>query len=199
MCPSRRQKESVDVNELLSPEREPRRYELIVLQHPEIARASSSTERDRRVVDPPTILQLKIYDKKGLIDDSALRSPYWVVQALLQGNYDKPASQLLQGQLTSSASYVTNGFAHSAGCYFYFSDLAITEPGVYHLKYILTTVYAFPGTANELPVLAESFSKPIRASLPKDFPGMSASSELAKSLAEHSVGLSIRNMDYRNR
>ena len=51
---------------------------------------------------------------------SALRSPYWVVQALLQGNYDKPASQLLQGQLTSSASYVTNGFAHSAGCYFYF-------------------------------------------------------------------------------
>lgn len=69
MCPSRRQKENVDVNELLSPEREPRRFELIVLQHPEIARASSSTERDRRVVDPPTILQLKIYDKKGLVDD----------------------------------------------------------------------------------------------------------------------------------
>lgn len=59
----------LDLDELLTVRKEPRRYELVILQHPEIARATSPSEKDRRVVDPPCILQLRIYDSKGNLDD----------------------------------------------------------------------------------------------------------------------------------
>lgn len=48
-----------------------------------------------------------------------MRSPFWVVQAMLEGPHQMPF-QLLQGQLASSASYVAAGWAHDAGCYFVF-------------------------------------------------------------------------------
>ena len=59
----------MNVDELLTASKEPRKYELAIIQHSEIARATSPSEKDRRVVDPPCILQLKIYDKRGLLDD----------------------------------------------------------------------------------------------------------------------------------
>ncbi|TIA78980.1 hypothetical protein E3P94_03509 [Wallemia ichthyophaga] len=194
-----RSSEQLDLDELLTVSKEPRRYEFIILQHPEIARATSPSEKDRRVVDPPCILQLKIYDSRGNLDDksSAMRSPFWVVQAMLEGPHQMPF-QLLQGQLASSASYVAAGWAHDAGCYFVFSDLTITKPGLYHLKFLLTTVRPLPARPDELPVLGEAHAKAIRAYPQREFPGTAASSDLAKSLADHKVSISIKLVDNRN-
>ena len=62
-------KPPIDVEDLLPISKEPRRYELILLQQPEVARCSLLNDKDRRPVDPPPILQLKIYDNLGRLDD----------------------------------------------------------------------------------------------------------------------------------
>lgn len=62
-------KPAININDLLAVTKEPRRYELVVLQQPEVARCSPLNDKDRRPVDPPPILQLRIYDKDGKLDD----------------------------------------------------------------------------------------------------------------------------------
>ncbi|TIA85892.1 hypothetical protein E3P99_03865 [Wallemia hederae] len=126
-----------------------------------------------------------------------MRSPFWVVQCLLHGDYENP-SHYLQGQLTASAAYVTPGWAHEAGCYFAFNDLALSTPGVYQLRFLLTTVRPLPIAPNELPVVAEARSQSVTAYTQRSFPGVAASTDLAKSLAEQIMTISIRNVQQRS-
>ncbi|TIB67612.1 hypothetical protein E3Q23_03875 [Wallemia mellicola] len=193
----------ISINEMLSIEKEPRRYELIILQQPEVSRRSMLNDKERRCVDPPPILQLKIYDRYGRLDDDALRSPYWVVHSSLATHTPLSTplqqSQILQGLLTSSAHYCTRTELHDSGSFFHFSDLSFTTTGVYQLKFTLTSVYSLPIFLGELPTLAEAISNPIRVYTPKDFPGMAQSTPLAKSLAEQSVLIPIRNENHRIR
>lgn len=51
------------------------------------------------------------------------------------------------------------------------SDLTITKPGLYHLKFVLTTVRPLPARPDELPVLGEAHAKAIRAYPQREFPG----------------------------
>lgn len=212
---------AIDINQLLTVSKEPRRYELVMLQQPEVARCSPLYDKDRRPVDPPPILQLQIYDKNGRLDDkwvtcfqrdedatdknlcSALRWPYWVLHTSLATHTpsERPLqqSEILQGLLTSSAHYCANGDANSSGCFFYFSDLSFAALGIYQLKFTLISVLGLPIAPTELPVLAETISQPIRVYAPKDFPGMAQSTPLAKSLAERGLIIPIRNEDHRMR
>ena len=68
----RKTQQSLNLNELLTVDKEPRKYELMICQQPKSARMSSFGERDRRPLDPPPILQLKIYDKYGKEDNECV-------------------------------------------------------------------------------------------------------------------------------
>ncbi|TIA87310.1 hypothetical protein E3P99_03272 [Wallemia hederae] len=196
-------KATINVEDLVTIDKEPRRYELVLLQQGEVARCSPYTDKDRRPVDPPPILRLLVYDKDGRLDDNAARWPYFVLHTSI-ATYtpsERPLqqSEILQGLLTSSAHYCVSGDAHSSGCYFNLSDISFATIGVFQLKFTLFTVLGMPIAPTETQVLAEVVSKPIRSYTPREFPGMAQSSPLAKSLSERGLIIPVRNEDHRMR
>lgn len=56
-----------NVDDLLHPSKEPRHYNLKILQQPRVARMSSFKEK--RPVDPPAIVELEVLDRSGRLDD----------------------------------------------------------------------------------------------------------------------------------
>lgn len=167
------------------------KYELSVRQQPINARSCGFGDRDRRVVDPPPIVQLKVHGA-GLSRDEISQktnNPMNVVHCSIwsesgveemSGMPDEYTRQKrLMGNLVASP-FVGNDENGEEGCFFCFPDISCRTPGKYRLKFSFVLVDWRLGTKSR--VKMEVLSDVFQTFSAKEFPGMSESTALAKTL-----------------
>lgn len=168
-------------------------FDLFLRQQPENARSCGLGDRDRRVLDPPPILQLKI-DAPWLSHEETrrkLETPSYIVHCSIWSpdgkedmsempdNYTR--QKRLMGNLVSS-SFVGSDERGEQGCFFCFPDISCRTSGSYRLKFVLV-VLDWPLWPNARSVVkAELLSDVFQSYSAKEFPGMLESSALAKAL-----------------
>ncbi|RSL74340.1 hypothetical protein CEP52_017904, partial [Fusarium oligoseptatum] len=125
-------------------------YSLKVRQQPAAARSCGFGDRDRRMVDPPPILQLHV-EGPSLVEEEARelsRYPHYVVSCSIcdeSGSQDfslMPEHQQqrrLMGSLVS-APFVGKDEFNKEGCFFCFPDISCRTPGLFRLKFSLVKV-----------------------------------------------------------
>jgi len=179
------------------------RYRIQVRQQPVAARACGFGERDRRVIDPPPIVQLLVNDSNGRPDSSELRYPFNVVHCTLWSmdgitdetaltGLDKRHTRRLMGTLVSSP-FVGHDEAAKEGCFFCFPDLSCRTHGKYRLRFVLMRL-----EPSELqpegctPIIAETMSDVFTVYTAKEFPGMRPSTALTKALKRQGCAISVK-------
>jgi hypothetical protein len=180
-------------------------YSLKIRQQPMAARSCGFGERDRRVINPPPVVQLMI---KG----SSLAHPQY--KKLLRGNhyimscslYDESGSEVatfmsgwrrqerqLLGTVTSTP-FVGKDEHGEEGCFFCFPDLSCRTPGSFRLKFSLVEIDPTrTGRVEHFPELAEGNSHIFTVYIAKDFPGMQVSTQLVKCLRDQGCIIPIKN------
>jgi hypothetical protein len=175
-----------------------------VRQQPSAARSCGFGERDRRVIDPPPIVQLTIHNPALSPDDRArrLRHQFSVVHCSIWD--DKGARDMssmpedfrqqrrLMGTLVASP-FVGMDENGDEGCFFCFPDLSCRTPGVFRLKFALVVLDpARMHTGERSAIVATVMSEAFQVYNAKDFPGMQASTLLTKRLKEQGCLISIK-------
>ncbi|CAK7263407.1 hypothetical protein SEPCBS119000_000468 [Sporothrix epigloea] len=185
------------------PENTPR-YCIHVRQQPVAARSCGFGEGDRRVIDPPPIVQLNIVDPEASAKeiDVRLRSQLTVVHCSIwdeTGEQDTSTmpedyrqQRRLMGTLVSSP-FVGQDENGKMGCFFCFPDLSCRTPGSFRLKFSLV-VLKLPGmrAGGSSPILATTMSSVFTVYSAKDFPGMQASTSLTKRLKKQGCLISVK-------
>lgn len=179
-------------------------FKLGMRQHPQAARACGFGDRDRRVIDPPPIVQLFI-DSPSLTKDEArlyLRYESYVMNCSIcdeSGTRDAsfmPEEYQHQRRLMGSlvgTPFVGKDDQGEEGCFFCFSDLSCRTPGAFRLKFTLIMIDpSRAGQIRHFPLLAELVSDVFHVYSAKEFPGMLPSSSLAKRLREQGCIISIK-------
>lgn len=179
-------------------------YRILVRQQPLAARSCGFGERDRRVIDPPPIVQLQIDDADASPDEISrkIRHPFSVVHCSIwneTGEQDNSAmpedyrqQRRLMGTLVASP-FVGNDENGKEGCFFCFPDLSCRTPGSFRLKFALVVLDPLrmrPGGSS--PIVASAMSDVFTVYNAKDFPGMQASTPLTKRLKEQGCLISIK-------
>ncbi|KAF2426571.1 hypothetical protein EJ08DRAFT_369620 [Tothia fuscella] len=179
-------------------------YELKVRQQPIAARACGFGERDRRVIDPPPIIQLLVTDPKtGQVDLDELRYSLNVVHCTLwnaDGSHEETAlvqpdrrtTRRLMGQLVASPS-VAKDEHDVEGCFFCFPDLSCRTHGKYRLRFILMRIDPMNlHVGGFSPILTEVLSDVFTVYTAKDFPGMRPSSALTRALKLQGCNIQVK-------
>lgn len=179
-------------------------YSLSFRQQPEAARACGHGDRDRRVVDPPPIVQLKITERatgNPVQDHSAIFALHCTLldaetgAEIIHPGYDQSAVAnmgAMMGTLVVSPFQGKDEYG-IAGTFFIFSDLSCRFPGRYILKYELLRInlQSFqPGTVHG--TVATIRSEPFITYPAKDFPGMKASTALLRALRRQGLNVGIK-------
>ncbi|KKZ62517.1 hypothetical protein EMCG_03062 [[Emmonsia] crescens] len=173
-------------------------FRLTVRQNPERARVAGGKEKERKPVDPPPIIQLKIDEAKDP-GQNYLQSPfYFMCCTLYNATEDRPAttaqSTALAGTLVSSLHRLKDT-DNLEGGFFVFGDLSVKIEGEFRLKFNLfemREVKRCGGARDEVVYIKSILSKPFTVSPPKNFPGMAESTWLSRSFADQGVKLRIR-------
>ncbi|KAJ4268548.1 hypothetical protein NW762_002612 [Fusarium torreyae] len=186
-------------------------YSLRIRQQPVAARSCGFGERDRRVIDPPPIVQL-IIDGPHLTQEEIskkLRYCHYVMSCSIfdeTGAHDSslmPEEYRQQRRLMGSlvgAPFVGKDEYGEEGCFFCFPDLSCRTPGAFRLKFSLVKID--PARAREVghfPLLVEAKSEIFTVYTAKDFPGMQASTRLTKRLKEQGCIISIKKGNDRSK
>ncbi|KAM0559553.1 hypothetical protein ACHAPJ_004076 [Fusarium lateritium] len=186
-------------------------YSLRIRQQPVAARSCGFGERDRRVIDPPPIVQL-IIDGPHLTQEEIskkLRYCHYVMSCSIfdeTGAHDSslmPEEYRQQRRLMGSlvgAPFVGKDEYGEEGCFFCFPDLSCRTPGAFRLKFSLVKID--PARAREIghfPLLVEAKSEIFTVYTAKDFPGMQASTRLTKRLKEQGCIISIKKGNDRSK
>ncbi|KXX76444.1 hypothetical protein MMYC01_206678 [Madurella mycetomatis] len=179
-------------------------YRITVRQQPFAARSCGFGERDRRVIDPPPIVQLTIHDASLSADDHArrLRHQFSVVHCSIwdeKGVRDMSSmpedfrqQRRLMGTLVASP-FVGQDENGEEGCFFCFPDLSCRTPGVFRLKFALVVLDpARMHMGERSAIVATAMSEVFQVYNAKDFPGMKASTLLTKRLKEQGCLISIK-------
>lgn len=182
----------------------PDNYKIIVRQQPSAARACGFGERDRRVIDPPPIVQLIVTDPAtGKEDSNAMRYMFHVVHCTLWSEdgredetaltgADKRMTRRLMGTLVSSP-FVGLDENGKEGCFFCFPDLSCRTHGRYRLRFVLIRIG--PSALRPegyTPIITETVSDVFTVFTAKEFPGMKASTALTKALKRQGCAISVK-------
>ncbi|KAF2766602.1 hypothetical protein EJ03DRAFT_262092, partial [Teratosphaeria nubilosa] len=175
---------------------------LSIRQQPAAARACGFGERDRRVIDPPPILELKITDRDGRPDkdwDGMLAIACTLLGQSGEDETEVPpahphqaATRRLMGTLVAS-TYEAKDEHGVAGTFFVFPDLSCRSPGKFRLHFKLLRID--PGNmkpGNPAPCVATITTDVFSVFTAKDFPGMRASSALLKSLRRQGLNVGVK-------
>jgi hypothetical protein len=182
------------------------RYSIKVRQQPLAARACGFGDRDRRVIDPPPIIQLTLENPSLTREEISrkLKSPFSVVHCALwnacsdedettmPGVSDRRPQRRLMGTLVASP-FVGRDENDVEGCFFCFPDLSCRTHGSYRLKFqlvVLDPEQFRPGSS--FPILSVTMSDVFQVYNAKDFPGMRASTPLTKRLKEQGCLISVK-------
>ncbi|KAK3901667.1 velvet factor-domain-containing protein [Staphylotrichum tortipilum] len=182
----------------------PSEYRITVRQQPSAARSCGFGERDRRVIDPPPIVQLTIHSPALSREDVArrLRHQFSVVHCSIwdeKGQRDMSSmpedfrqQRRLMGTLVASP-FVGVDEKGEEGCFFCFPDLSCRTPGVFRLKFALVVLDPARMCSGERSaIVATAMSECFQVYNAKDFPGMQASTGLTKRLKEQGCLISIK-------
>ncbi|KAF8423581.1 velvet factor-domain-containing protein [Tirmania nivea] len=179
------------------------RYRISVRQQPVAARACGFGERDRRVIDPPPIVQLLVNDSNGRPDSSELRYPFNVVHCTLWSvdgttdetaltGLDKRHTRRLMGTLVSSP-FVGHDEEGKEGCFFCFPDLSCRTHGKYRLRFVLMRLEPCELQPEGCtPIITETMSDVFTVYTAKEFPGMRPSTALTKALKRQGCAISVK-------
>jgi hypothetical protein len=182
------------------------KYTIRMRQQPIAARACGFGERDRRVIDPPPILQMDVSDPQASPEELAalIRQPYAVVHCTLwdpvtdtddtamPSTTDKRQQRRLMGTLVSSP-FVGKDEFNVEGCFFTFPDLSVRTPGTYSLRFQLVILSAGNmGQGASSPVRSVVKSSTFHVFNAKDFRGMRASTALTKILKHQGCLISVK-------
>ena len=195
------------------------RFRLRIRQQPKAARACGLGERDRRVVDPPPIVQLCLTDFNPAAkeDIQKLQWQWNVVQCTLW-SVPKPGdsqaqdvtsvadpnnpgrkSRRLMGSVVSSPFVGVDPDVPETGvknarlaAFFIFHDLSCRQNGTYCLKFAYMRVDAMDAPGEKLSILAEVTSDPFEVYSAKDFPGMRPSTSLTKELKRQGASVQVK-------
>lgn len=174
------------------------------------ARACGFGERDRRVIDPPPIVQLSVKDSEtGQQDKNEMRYSFHVVHCTLwnvDGNVDETAligmdrrlTRRLMGTLVSSP-FVGKDENGEEGCFFCFPDLSCRTHGRYRLRFVLMRLDPSdlrPG--GQSPTISYVLSDIFTVYTAKEFPGMRPSTGLTKSLKRQGCAISVKKGNEKN-
>ncbi|KAG1810473.1 velvet factor-domain-containing protein [Suillus plorans] len=188
-----------------------REYELTVRQEPKQARMCG-VGADRRPIDPPPIIQLRVIDPQTRQppsparldgDDSDpsyahsfLQNPYYFMFAsLAKPDDDTELHWLKDGKTRCTTGSVVSSLYHlkdtenrneDAG-FFVFPDLSVRTEGSYRLKLSL-----FEVVSNTVRHCKSIYSAPFYVYTAKKFPGMEESTPLSCSLADQGIKIRIR-------
>jgi hypothetical protein len=187
------------------PATETSEYRIRVRQQPVAARSCGFGERDRRVIDPPPIVQLSIEDPSLSQEEISrrIRHPFSVVHCSIwneTGEQDNSAmpedyrqQRRLMGTLVASP-FVGVDENGEEGCFFCFPDLSCRTPGSFRLKFSLVVIDPMAGLlpGKKFPIKAKDMSEVFTVYNAKDFPGMQASTPLTKRLKEQGCLISIK-------
>ncbi|PFH61685.1 hypothetical protein XA68_16568 [Ophiocordyceps unilateralis] len=187
------------------------RFSLRMRQQPRAARACGFGDRDRRVIDPPPIVQLVIESGSMTEDEvqSYLRCESYVMNcAICDETGTRDASFMpddyqhqrrLMGSLVGTP-FVGRDDKGVEGCFFCFGDLSCRTPGAFRLKFTLIMIDPMrAGIIRHFPILTEALSDVFYVYSAKEFPGMLPSSNLAKRLKEQGCIISIKKGNDRSR
>jgi len=177
------------------------KYKLCVRQHPVAARSCGFGERDRRVIDPPPIVQVLIDDPHMSEQErQVVLSKGWGVMHCTiwseDGSRDCSSMQddfrtnkRLMGTPVSSP-FVGHDDKNENGCFYCFPDLSVRTPGAFRLHFSLAILD--PSLKKNVPVVAGVMSDIFRVHNAKDFPGMQASTSLTRALKQQGCLISIK-------
>ncbi|MCJ1252920.1 hypothetical protein MMC24_000726 [Lignoscripta atroalba] len=190
-------------------------------QQPVAARACGFGERDRRVIDPPPIVQLSLtdFDPTSAADVAALRQQFNVVHcALFSVPHQSSAlatgadvtaipdpntgrlNRRLMGSLVANAFIAidpeappSNNENARLGSFFIFHDLSCRQNGLYKLHFTLMCldVTAIPTHAQSNRA-ASVESNVFEVFSAKDFPGMKSSTLLTRELKRQGANVSVK-------
>ncbi|MCJ1341178.1 hypothetical protein MMC09_006474 [Bachmanniomyces sp. S44760] len=162
-------------------------YDLTIRQGPERARVAGSKERDRKPVDPPPIIQLRVRDPQDP-SQNYLQSPYFFMLCNLWDVSEDHAAQTasLAGTQVSSLHRLKD-IDNTDGGFFVFGDLSIKIEGEFRLRFSL-----FEMRKTQVVYIKSTVSKSFTVFASKSFPGMSESTFLSRSFGDQGVRLRIR-------
>lgn len=179
-------------------------YTLTVRQAPQRAKAfpgAPAKEKDRKPVDPPPIVQLRIRDPEDPAQNY-LQSPYFFmccnlcdanldrpgqISAGLQGDdVDTATQSALAGTLVSSLHRLKD-VDNTDGGFFVFPDLSVKIEGQFRLRFSL-----FEMMKTRVEYITSVTSDPFTVFSHKTFPGLSESTFLSRSFGDQGVKLRIR-------
>lgn len=192
------------------------RYELSIEQEPLRARACGSGAKasaDRRPVDPPPILALRLFEQTAPHVEQEISFSYqatWFMYVSLKSdrrfaqprnmpsvNNDK--KDVLAGQIVAAGSPYER--PHAAQ-YFIFPDLSVRHEGKYHLEFMLYEHAKSPGDESRPDGQLHAVTSPcglmsINSRVfdvysAKRFPGLTESTALSRILAEQGSRIRIR-------
>ena len=197
------------------------RHRLTVRQQPIAARACGFGERDRRVIDPPPIVQLTLdgFNPTSAEDVKELQWPLNVVHCALfsasgpssnpstsddvtaiSDPHDGKVSRRLMGTLVANAFVGVDPEAPNdddpnarIGSFFVFPDLSCRQGGLYRLRFVLISLNVESlATGSETPRSAMVFSDVFEVFSAKDFPGMRSSTLLTRELKRQGANVAVK-------
>ncbi|KAI1823072.1 hypothetical protein F4861DRAFT_531850 [Xylaria intraflava] len=185
-------------------------YRISIRQQPLAARSCGYGERDRRVIDPPPIIQLSIEDPTASEEEirhrlthsySIMHCTIWNEagdQDLSSMPEDYRTQRRLMGTVVSSP-FAGNDENEEYGCFFCFPDLSCRTPGSFRLRFSFMVLDPLSCPGHRTPVVALVMSDVFTVYNAKDFPGMKASTALTKRLKEQGCLISIKKGNDRTR
>ena len=178
-------------------------FQLVVRQQPMAARSCGFGERDRRVIDPPPIIELVINSPLLSEDEKRqyLRYESYVMNcSVLDESGTGDASYIpefrhhrrLMGSLVATP-FVGKDDNNKEGCFFCFSDLSCRTAGSFRLNFNLVMIDpSRAAVVRHFPIVNRVTTDVFHVYNAKDFPGMQPSSRLAKKLREQGCMISIK-------
>lgn len=148
-------------------------------------------DSDRKPIDPPPIVQLKVSPKKDPMQNF-LQNPYLIMSCqLIKAEDEKdpqPTTNALLGTIVSSL-YSLKDTDNSLGGFFVFGDLSVKCEGQYRLEF---TLFELRLVEKECYLLATTRSDTFTVYPQKFFPGMAESTFLTRSFSDQGVRLRLR-------
>ncbi|KAI8964105.1 velvet factor-domain-containing protein [Daldinia sp. FL1419] len=194
-----------------APAAAPSTYTLRVRQQPVAARSCGFGERDRRVIDPPPIVQVVFEEDTTKASQEEIRAQlkfrFSVMHCTIWNETgdqdcsgmpdDYRQQRRLMGTIVSSP-FVGFDENDKEGCFFCFPDLSCRTPGTFRLRFSLVVLDPNSVPGSRTPVCAIAMSDVFTVYNAKDFPGMRASTALTKRLKEQGCLISIKKGNERN-
>lgn len=177
-------------------------WQLTIRQQPEAARACGFGERDRRVVDPPPILELIVRDKTtgAVVEDAAILAMHCTLvnadtqadASQFEAHPDGPTTQRLMGTCVASA-FPGKDERAKHGVFYVFPDLSCRTPGNFRLAFRLMRIDPqYMHVGGKAPTVARITSDRFEVFTAKEFPGMKPSSNLLKALRKCGLNVGVK-------